>query len=65
MSAAELAAFTSRSNRPAQAAKPKSKDERDALLAARQEDRFAPMPELAYNVRLRQLYHESAAEPAS
>ena len=33
--------------------------EREALVAARAEPRFAPVPEMAYHVRLRQLYQES------
>ncbi len=36
--------------------------ERDQLLAARAEKRFAPMPEMAYHVRLRQLYHEATRD---
>ena len=33
--------------------------ERDELVAARAEKRFAPMPEMAYHVRLRQIYVET------
>ena len=33
--------------------------DRQALAAARDEGRFAPLPEMAYHVRLRQLYHEA------
>ena len=38
--------------------------EREALAEARAEKRFAPMPEMAYHVRLRQLYHEATRDGA-
>jgi len=34
--------------------------DRDELVAARAEKRFAPMPEMAYHVRLRQIYDEAS-----
>ncbi|MGB3543386.1 hypothetical protein, partial [Rubrivirga sp.] len=38
--------------------------ERDELVAARAEKRFAPMPEMAYHVRLRQIYVETTRDGA-